>query len=151
MTWFLVPSPANDLLQSQLLISASASSDFLTHAAEMLLKQTGLKLFDMFFISMFPEPSVVPDVWSASSEGLLTVWMNESVTIQVRGRLLGPCSSAPWGIPLSGLKKVPYSIPDVISQDNRGNSGTDIFCLREAHCVKTYSYGNNKLWWWWFF
>lgn len=123
-----------------------------SRACLMLFKQTWLKLFDMFCISMFQNL-----VWCLTHGRhpvkvcWLHEWMNESVTIQMWGRLTGTCSSALWDSPLSGLKKVPYSGPDVISQESGGNFGTDIFCLREAHCVKTYSYGNNKLWWWWFF
>lgn len=147
-----VLSPASDLLQSQLLILASTSFSFPMRGAEMPLEQTWLKLFDMCFISTFPEPRVVPGVQGRHPAKVC--WLREGMNqwpSRLWGRLIGTCSSAPRGIPLSGLKKVPYSVPDVISQDNGGNFGTDVFCVRKAHCVKTYSYGNNKLWWWWFF
>lgn len=77
--------------------------------------------------------------------------MNESMIISVWRRLAGTWSSAPLEIPLSSFKKAPYSVPDVINQEKGGNFGTAIFSLREAYCVKTYSYGDDKLWWWWFF
>ena len=48
-------------------------------------------------------------------------------------------------IELFKKKKLPYSAPDVISQDRRGNFGTYTSFLREAPGVKTYSSKNNKL------
>ena len=71
--------------------------------------------------------------------------MNKPMIVWVWRRLTGTCSSAPLGIPLSGLKKVLYSVPDVISQDKGGNFGTSIFSLRDSYCVKAYSYGYDKL------
>lgn len=76
MTRFLVLSPANDLLQSQLLVLASASSHFLMCLAVMRLEPTWLKLLNVF-LSTFPVPSIVPNRQPANIQRQFIDCINE--------------------------------------------------------------------------